>query len=69
MICIMLTGILEEDSVLLYDGEQPAADRIISAAFREEAKDGRIYLKGVVSRKKQMVPALTASVEQLHQIS
>lgn len=69
MICIMLTGILEEDSVLLYDGEQPAADRIISAAFHEEAKDGRIYLKGVVSRKKQMVPALTASVEQLHQIS
>ena len=49
----MLTNIIEESTELLYYGEEMA--RI---AFHMEPKDGVFDLKGVVSRKKQLIPAL-----------
>ncbi len=56
MLFLMLTDILDESSELLYTGE--GSDAAVKAAFTS-AETGRTYLKGVVSRKKQIVPQLT----------
>ncbi|MDD6351293.1 MAG: putative manganese-dependent inorganic diphosphatase [Lachnospiraceae bacterium] len=64
MVFVMLTNILEENSELLYAGND--AERIIQSAFSDqlENKDGRIYLPGVVSRKKQMVPPIIEAIQR-----
>lgn len=56
MIFFLLTDILDESSELLFAGE--GADAAVKAAFTSSETD-RIYLKGVVSRKKQVIPQLT----------
>lgn len=56
MLFFMLTDILEEASELIYAGE--GAEDAAKAAFTSNAAD-RMYLKGAVSRKKQIVPQLT----------
>ncbi len=54
MVFIMLTDILEETTYLICAGD--GADQVAEAAFKQE-KDGDYYvLKGVVSRKKQIIP-------------
>ena len=54
MVFIMLTDILEETTYLLCAGT--GADQVAEEAFKQE-KDGDYYvLKGVVSRKKQIIP-------------
>lgn len=55
MIFLMLTDILEESSELIYIGE--GAKEAVEKAFKSEESD-RTYLKGVVSRKKQIIPQL-----------
>lgn len=55
MLFFMLTDILEESSELLYYGE--GAKEAVEQAFVSEEAD-RTYLKGVVSRKKQIIPQL-----------
>jgi manganese-dependent inorganic pyrophosphatase len=64
MVFVMLTNILEESSELLYTGND--AERIIQSAFSEkvENQEGRIYLPGVVSRKKQMVPPIIEAIQR-----
>ena len=52
----MLTNIIEESTELLYYGE--GSEEMASTAFHMEPKDGVFDLKGVVSRKKQLIPAL-----------
>ncbi len=52
----MLTDILEESSELIFSGA--GAAEAVQAAFVSDAAD-RVYLKGVMSRKKQIVPQLT----------
>ena len=59
-IFFMLTNILEESTTLLYEGD--GAREMAEAAFGIEPEDGTFFLKGVVSRKKQLIPALMASV-------
>lgn len=56
MLFFLLTDILDESSELLYAGE--GSDAAAKAAFTS-AEEDRFYLKGVVSRKKQIVPQLT----------
>ena len=56
MIFVMLTDILEESTHLIYAGEDAAS--IVSSAFNCAATEHGVMLKGVVSRKKQMIPAL-----------
>ena len=54
MVFIMLTDILEETTYLICAGD--GANQVAEAAFKQE-KDGDYYvLKGVVSRKKQIIP-------------
>lgn len=59
----MLTSILDESSELIYSGS--SAEQLIKEAFpNAEVRDHGFYLKGVVSRKKQLVPALMMALQQ-----
>ncbi|MBC5780945.1 putative manganese-dependent inorganic diphosphatase [Blautia difficilis] len=57
----MLTNIIEESTELLYYGE--GSEEMASTAFHMEPKDGVFDLKGVVSRKKQLIPALMEAAQ------
>lgn len=57
----MLTNIIEESTELLYYGE--GSEEMASIAFHMEPKDGVFDLKGVVSRKKQLIPALMEAAQ------
>ena len=62
MIYFMLTDILDESTELLCCGHG-AKGSIINAYYLTEDKE-RIILKGVLSRKKQLIPTLVASLQQ-----
>ena len=55
MVILMLTDVLQEGSQLLYIG----SDDTIRNAFAVEPKDNMVFLPGVMSRKKQVIPMLT----------
>ena len=57
----LLTDILEEGTLLLFCGED--SREIVSAAFQCQADENSVYLPGVVSRKKQMVPSIMSSIQ------
>ena len=57
----MLTNIIEESTELLYYGE--GSEEMASIAFHMEPKDGVFDLKGVVSRKKQLIPSLMEAAQ------
>ena len=59
MLFFMLTDILDESTDLICAGE--GASEAASRAFHS-AEDGRMYLKGCVSRKKQIIPQLTEAL-------
>lgn len=63
MVYVMLTNILDESTELIYAGE--GAFEIVEKAFHNHtvSEDGGLYLKGVISRKKQMIPALMAALQ------
>ena len=55
MMLLMITDVLREGTELLFLGDK----EIIRQAFNLGViEGGHVFLKGVVSRKKQMVPAL-----------
>ena len=56
IVILMLTDVLLEGTRLLYIG----SDDPIRRAFSAEPKDNMIFLPGVMSRKKQIIPMLTA---------
>lgn len=56
MVILMLTDVLKEGTQLLYVG----SDDTIRRAFSAEPKDSTLFLAGVMSRKKQIIPMLTA---------
>ncbi len=56
MIFYMFTDIKSQTTEMLYWGE--GAERLCARAFDCEAKDGMAVLPGVVSRKKQVIPAM-----------
>lgn len=60
LIMIMLTDVLKEGSELLFVGEEK---ELIAKAFNVQPGESSVYLPGVVSRKKQVVPPLSAAVE------
>lgn len=62
MIFFMLTDILEESTELLYQGEN--AKELLEEAFGMDASGGTLYLKGVVSRKKQLIPAIVGTLQK-----
>ena len=57
MLFFMLTNIFTEDTELLFYGKD--AEQLIQKAFNpEQIGEGSVFLKDVVSRKKQVIPAL-----------
>jgi manganese-dependent inorganic pyrophosphatase len=56
MVLLMVTDIIEEGTHLVYTG-QPAS--LLSQAFNSNGEDGVVYLPGVMSRKKQVIPPLS----------
>lgn len=63
MVYMMLTDILEESSKLIFAGRD--AGRILAEAYRREETPEGIWLPGVVSRKKQLIPALMNVLAEL----
>lgn len=64
MIYVMLTNILEESTELIYVGDQ--AKEIAEHAFHGHAVslEDSLQLKGVVSRKKQLIPAFMVALQE-----
>lgn len=62
MVLLVLTNILEEQSEILYSDE--AAKEMVVEAFNVSPDMEPLILKGMVSRKKQLIPILT---EYMHQ--
>ena len=56
LIMLMLTDVLIEGTQILYLGDED----IITQAFNMQLKDHTCFLPGVVSRKKQIIPMLSA---------
>ena len=56
MVLLMLTDVLLEGTQLLYVGSEDT----IRNAFNTEPKDSAVFLSKVMSRKKQVIPMLTA---------
>ncbi|MFR8250681.1 MAG: DHHA2 domain-containing protein, partial [Anaerovoracaceae bacterium] len=59
MIFFMLTDILDESTDLIFAGQ--GAEEAAAKAFTS-SEDDRMYLKGCVSRKKQIIPQLTEAL-------
>ena len=62
VVMLLLTDILTEGSQVLVAGERPD---YIEKTFNVELKDSMAFLPGVLSRKKQVVPPLTAVVNSM----
>lgn len=62
MIFFMLTDIVKESTELIYMGNN--AEDLIFNAFGCSAEEGSFWLKGVVSRKKQLIPAIMTAMQQ-----
>ena len=62
MLFFMLTNILEESTELLYWGEN--SKEIAESAMKTSTVEHSLHLEGVVSRKKQVVPALMSAFQQ-----
>ena len=62
MVFFMLTNIIDESTQLLYSDEQ--AMEIAQSSFMISARDNALCLPGVVSRKKQLIPRLMATLQQ-----
>lgn len=62
MVFFMLTNIIEESTELLYYGEH--AKELIEGAFPVQAGEKSCILPGVVSRKKQLIPAFMNALQQ-----
>lgn len=61
LLYFMLTNIIEESTEILFKGN--GAKEVVLNAFHLEDSDDKIDLKGVVSRKKQLIPALMLSLQ------
>ena len=59
---LMVTDILEEATYLIYAGSPKT---LIGEAFKKDASGTHIYLPGVMSRKKQIIPPLSEAVKRI----
>jgi manganese-dependent inorganic pyrophosphatase len=62
MLFFMMTDIVKESSYLIYMGN--GAKELIESSFNVTPNYGMFVLKGVVSRKKQLIPAIMADLQQ-----
>lgn len=59
LLLLMVTDLVNEGSYLFFAGDN---GELVTKAFGVEPKEGSVYLKGVVSRKKQVVPLLAHAI-------
>ena len=62
MSLVMVTDIINESTQLLYTGSPKT---LIGEAFQQDASGNSIYLPGVMSRKKQVIPPLSEAVKRI----
>ncbi len=62
IVLLMLTDILNGGSVLIAVGQHK---EIISKAFNVTLTDTGVYIPGIVSRKKQVIPPISAAINQI----
>ncbi|WMJ85311.1 putative manganese-dependent inorganic diphosphatase [Anaerocolumna sp. MB42-C2] len=62
MLFFMLTNIIDSSTELLYQGA--GSKELLVNAFKLDKGSDIIYLRGVVSRKKQLIPALMITLQQ-----
>ncbi|HCT64151.1 MAG TPA: putative manganese-dependent inorganic diphosphatase [Lachnospiraceae bacterium] len=62
MIIIMLTNIIDESSILLFKGAK--AKEFLEIAYGSEFDGDSIFVPGMVSRKKQLIPDLMQAIQQ-----
>jgi len=60
MVLFMVTNIITEGTHLIFTAQ---AAPLLSQAFGESIQDGVLYLPGVMSRKKQVIPPLSEAVK------
>ncbi len=62
MSLVMVTDIINEGTYLLFSGEPK---NLIGEAFKQDASKSVMYLPGVMSRKKQIIPPLSEAVKNI----
>jgi manganese-dependent inorganic pyrophosphatase len=62
---LMLTDIFEQASEMIVVGENK---ELIAKSFDKQIKNNSFYAKGVLSRKKQVVPPITSAITNLEEI-
>lgn len=62
MLFFMLTDIMNESTELLCYGE--GAEKLVQEAFGKQMEKGSVILPGIVSRKKQLIPALLSVLQK-----
>lgn len=62
MLFFMLTDIMQESTELLYAGS--GAKELAEAAFRKEGGEESMILENIVSRKKQIIPAMVTELQE-----
>ncbi len=60
MVFLMITEILHENTYLLFAG---SSQSVLTQAFGDSGQDGVLFLPGVMSRKKQVVPRIVEAVK------
>jgi len=65
LVFYLFTDVKTQTSDMLYWGA--GAEDIVNRAFDVKAQDGIAVLKGVVSRKKQVIPALMATLQRMQE--
>lgn len=56
---LMITSIIDEATNLVYAGNM---DGVVAKAFDKDVLDSEVYLPGVMSRKKQIIPQILSSM-------
>ena len=62
MMFYMFTSVLDQSTDVLFLGKD--AEELICSAFGVKAENGMVTLPGVISRKKQFIPALLSHLQQ-----
>lgn len=63
VLILMVTDIIEGGSELIVAGDEK---EVISRAFNIKLDGSSVYLPGIISRKKQVIPPLTAAISNLN---
>ena len=63
MVFFMLTNVMESTSQIIYAGKE--AQEVLEVAFETKVKGDVLLLDGIVSRKKQFIPAVINAIQQM----